>query len=209
MYEDLPCPRAAMDHLRRNREGVLIADGLAERIRFVIDSASGRIVFPTHPHALASSEMVLFVPQEQSSDEDELQLLLAPAELDPLHEETCDRWKAYHGEPQLNHWAGGEIESARFRGEVIDESPLCCANPLRAVEARLCKLLNHDRPRLAELCRQRCGIAPRDPVAVGVDPAGVDVRARFGIVRIVFDRDCATPDDAASMIQALMPGQRA
>jgi hypothetical protein len=204
MYEELPCPRAAVDHLRQNREGVLVADGLAERIRFVCDGRSGRLVFPTHPHCLASSEMVLFVPEEL--DENELQLLLAPVELDPSHEEACDRWKAYHGDPQLTHWAGCEIESARFRGEVIDETPLRECNPLVAVEPRLCKLLNSDRARLADVCGRRSGVAPREPVAVGVDPGGIDVRARFGVVRVPFDRECPTCEAASSTVESLLQG---
>jgi hypothetical protein len=208
MYEDLPSPRAALEHLRRNREGVLLADGLAERIRFVIDGATGHIVFPTHPSCIAASEVVLFVPEEDPHNEPELQLLLATTELDPLCDEPCDRWKAYHGEPLFTHWASGDIESARFRGEVIDEGPLCCRNPLMPVEPRLCKTLNGDRQRLAQICKNRAGVSPREPVAVGVDAAGFDVRARFGVVRVPFDRECASCDDAAAMIESLVSGQR-
>jgi hypothetical protein len=203
MYEDLPCPRAALEHLRSNREGVLLADGLAHQIRFVIDGATARIVFPTHPHCLAASEMVLFVPQEDPPDEPELQLLLASCELNPLHDEPCDRWKAYHGDPYVAHWAACDIESARFCGEVIDESILCRPNPLHRAEPRLCKLLNRDPNRLIELCERRCGAAPRDPVAVGVDSSGVDIRARFGIMRVPLEREAATEADALAMIEVL------
>jgi hypothetical protein len=188
---------------------VLLADGLASRVKFVCDSASGRIVFPAPPSTLEASEVVLFVPEEDPPDEDELQLLIAPTELDPGHDEPCDRWRAYHGEPHLARWAACDIESARFAGEVIDETPLARPNPLAAVEPRLCKRLNTDRQRLAELCRTNNGCAPSDPLAVGVDPCGIDVRARFGIMRVPFRTEAWTPDAAAAMIESLLQGQPA
>jgi hypothetical protein len=207
MFEDLPCPHRAVQHLRGNREGTLLADGLATPVKFVCDSASGRIVFPTTPSTLSSSELVLFVPQEEPPDVDELQLLVAPREIDPSHDEPCDRWRAYHGEPRLSHWAACEIESARFAGEVIDETPLGQPNPLAPVEPRLCRRLNSDLDALGRLCTLAVGCAPHDPLAVGVDPGGIDVRARFGIMRIPFKKEAWTPDAAAEMIESLLQGQ--
>lgn len=206
---DLPSPHSALNHLRRNREGVLLADGLAERIRFVICGRRGHIVFPTHPACIHASEIVLFIPEEDPAGEPELQLLLAPGEVDALCDENCDRWKAYHGDPLHTHWACCEIESARFDGEVIDEAPLMQPNPLVDAERKLCKDLNADRPRLAEICLARTGVAPREPVAVGLDPGGIDVRARFGIIRVPFEHEASTPEDATQMIHALLQSQRA
>jgi hypothetical protein len=52
--------------------------------------------------------------------------------------------------------------------------------------------------------RRRVGVEIGDPMAVGVDPGGFDVRARFGIVRVPFDRSAPTAQDAAAMIETIL-----
>jgi hypothetical protein len=205
MSDDDTQSLAAREHLRAHREGVLIADGLAERIRFVIDCASGRLIFPTTPAVAEAGELVLFIPEEDPQHEPELQLLLSVlALLDPDVEESCDRWRAYHGEPRFTRWVACAVESARFAGEVVESEPLNERNALREAEPALCRMLNVDRARLGALCQTRAGIAPREPLAVGVDDTGIDVRARFGIIRIHFPHPCCERTHAEETIRSML-----
>ena len=77
-------------------------------------------------------------------------------------------------------------------------------NPLRAGEARLVKQLNTDRASLARLCKQRARLDVADPLCVGIDSFGLDVRARFGIVRIEFDLEAASLEQAEACIRSML-----
>jgi hypothetical protein len=200
MSEDLDALQAR-EHLRAHREGTLIADELAEPIRFIIDSSTGRVVFPTTPAVAEARQLVLFVPEEDPGDRPELQLLL---EAGPASAEACDRWHAYHGEPRLTRWLGCAVESARFAGQVVETDLMNQPNPLQQMETGLCRLLNADQQRLARLCQARSGVAVRDPRAVGMDDTGIDIRARFGIIRITLDRPASDAADAEQMIRTLL-----
>jgi hypothetical protein len=201
---DDPTDLLALQHLRSHREGVLIADGPATRIRFVIDSITGRIVFPASHAIIEAAELVLFIPEEQPVNTPELQLLLTRGPLDPASDPACDRWQAYHGEPRLTRWAACSIDSAKFQGQVVDGEIFNRQSVLRKAEPALCRSLNADPARLAALCSTRSGVVPREPRAVGVDELGIDVRARFGILRIPFDRAAADQQDAERLIQDLL-----
>lgn len=199
-----PVAARARTHLRRHREGVLIADGDANTIRFVISGERGQIVFPTTPAVAESLELVLFVPDEAPQDSSELQLLLSPSRLDPERDLVIDRWRAYHGDPRLTVWLSCSIESARFEGEIVEEEPFSPPNLLAAAEPALCRLLNTDRSRLSALTEAYAGIAIREPLAVGVDDTGIDIRARFGIVRIFFPHPATTKGEAEATIQTML-----
>lgn len=190
----------ALAHLRAHHSAVLLADETAHQVRFVLDQ--GRVVFPDPGHVHLADSLTLFVPREDPSDDHELQLMLAAESLDPAHPAT-DRWRFYHGEPRLTRWAAATIQGARFDGRVVEHEPLAAPNPLAPVEGRLLKLLNADRQRLAVLCRE-LATEPRDPVAVGVDPWAVDIRARFGIIRLPLPRPAPTPDEAQALITAML-----
>ncbi len=190
----------ARDHLHAHREGTLLADGSASTIRLVQDR--GRLVFPATPALAQAEEMTLFLPREDPADDDELQLMLSATQMDPA-DAGADRWQAYHGHPPLNRWAACTIDGARFKGRVVDHEPLNAPNPIAPAEPRLCRLLNADRARLATVCKLIAGIAPADPVAVGVDDLGIDIRARLGIIRLPFRDPAPTPADAESRIAAL------
>ena len=129
--------------------------------------------------------------------------MLGLDELDAAHE-AADRWRAYHGEPRLTHWAAAEIQGAKFQGSVVEHEALNAPNPFHSCEGRLCKRLNADRSALGAASRRLKGVDIKDPLAVGVDPRGVDVRARFGIVRLAFADEAPTPEDAERRIDALL-----
>ncbi len=194
---------AAIRTLRAHRQGVLVAGGVASPLRFVTDNATGRVVFPTNPNIFEDEEAVLFTPEESI---EALQLLLLPRPTDPDTDEACDRWKAYHGTPEYPRWASCGIESGRLGGDVVDGEALMVPNPLRAAEPALCKRLNTDRARLTRLCRRATGVEIPAPLAVGVDPDGLDVKARFGIVRVPFAAPAPAPtgEAAGAAIDALL-----
>lgn len=192
--------------LRSHREGVLLISGTATRVRFVLDGATGAVVMPLPATLLLApgpeaEDPVLMVAEES---EGSLQLLVRLSELGPEREDVFDRWRAYHGSPRFTRWASLAIESGKMGGEVADGAELMRPNPLLAVEPALCKRLNADRAALAAACRKRAGLAPAEPVAVGVDPGGVDVRARFGIVRVEFESEARTPEAAAAAVGSLL-----
>lgn len=143
---------------------------------------------------------VLFVPEE--SDE-ALQLLVDAEPADPDRDEACDRWRIYHGEARWPRWMVMAIDSAKLADAVIDGSALMKPNPLRDVEPGICGVANGRLDALRELCRQLIGVAPVEPRLVGVDPLGMDVRARFGVVRLVLEHPVRTPDDMTALLDVV------
>lgn len=196
----------AIRALRSHREGVLACDGVIAAVRFVLDNATGRVVFPSSQLVFEAEERVLFVPQEA---DDALQLLLTPGPADPDRDEACDRWKAYHGTPDHPRWASCAIESGRLEGAVVDGEVLMTPNALAPVEPGICKRLNADRALLTRLAARFAGVEIPEPLCVGVDPGGLDIRARFGIVRVPFSAETPTPDRAAAEIDRLVRGAQA
>lgn len=206
MSDHTPTLETALLALRSHRQGVLFIAETATPVRFVIDGRTGGLVLPLsgsliHAPGAEGEPCTLMAPEE--SDE-ALQLLVAVAELEPHREEARDRWQAYHGPPRVNRWAELTVESAKLGGEVFDGEPFVAPNPLRAAEAALCKRLNADRSALAEACRRAVGMAPAEPVAVGVDPYGFDVRARFGVLRVEFSGPAADAEAAAASIDRVL-----
>lgn len=192
----------ALAHLRAHREGLLLAAGLPSRIRIV--QHEGSLIFPAEPAFLEADSLTLFLPDEAPTDDDELQLMLSAALTDDGA--AVDRWRIYHGEPERLTWVACTIQGARFAGSVIDHEPLNSANPLASIEPALCRTLNADRARLAMVCRLITGVLPESPVAVGVDDLGIDLRARFGIIRLPFREPVPTPELARARIASLFGG---
>ncbi|MDX2116511.1 MAG: hypothetical protein SFZ24_12950, partial [Planctomycetota bacterium] len=151
-------------------------------IKYVIDPLTGRLVASVPVAVLLSGQHLLWVPEESL---DALQLLLSADEL--AEGAATDRWRVFHGEPEHVRWAQFWIDGARHGPWVFDGDALAAPNPLAADEPGLCKSLNADKGALAALCQRFAGVVVPDPVCVGVDPRGVHVRARFGVVRIRFE----------------------
>jgi hypothetical protein len=195
-------------YLRANREGSLMAGDTVDRVRFITDSISGRIVFPTVPAIADAAELVLVIPEEQPADSPELQLLLAAAPIDTAAAGSSERWMAYHGEPRFTRWLACAIDSAKFQGEVYGGEVLSRENPLRKAEPALCRILNESPAKLASLCQAIAGVSPREPRAVGVDDLGFDVRARFGVVRIEFPQPAADLEAAQALVHTMLEQPR-
>lgn len=165
--------------VRGARVGLVLGDGFTERIRYIVDGTTGRLVFPAVPGIAELESLVLCVPDEAPETGPEAQLLL----IDEAVEQTCslagasrDRWEAWFGRSHPARWVSASIESAKFNGEVADDGPIDCSNPWWRVEGTLCKALNEDRARLEGACARARGRATSGAVAVAIDPSGVDVR---------------------------------
>lgn len=194
----------ALREFRRWRRGALLADAKPSQVRFVTDPRSGAVVAPVERAVIEAEELVLFVPEET---DEALQLLLEPMR-EPPTEELVDRWRIHHGEAPMQVasldgsddgarpmvWAMFDIEGGRLGGAMVDGEALMIPNPAREIEPKLCKRINADRRLLWRVCRLKTGVdVPADvsggPVCVGVDPEGLHVRGKMGVLRVEFDRE--------------------
>ncbi len=200
--------------LRRHHEGALIFGERRADVRFIIEPAEGRLVLPIEPVALEAEHWVVIAPDEADR---RMEVLLEPREIERPEAEACvDRWRAYFGEAPSKRWASCHVLGLRgwFDGraggeepEVFDTEALAPASTLAACEGRLLKRINGQRERLRAVCRRGVGGASVDvaePLCVGVDQFGLDVRARFGVVRVEFSNEARDEADATRMIESLL-----
>lgn len=183
--------------LHRFHEGSLACGDRRAEVRFIVDGATGGIVIPVEASFAkggSDGELVLCAPDEANCA---WQASLTPRVIErPESEEAVDRWAAYHahhahhpghsGSSSGRTWVRCVATGLKAGEQVFDEDELMQPNALRTVEARLVKAINSDRAALTKACKVHGPLDVADPLAVGVDPLGVDVRARFGIVRLEF-----------------------
>ncbi len=186
---------------RAERTGELAFDEHVRPIRFVTDNETGHIVAPVMVAVLQCFEAVLHVPEES---DDALQLLLTPEAMDGESHAAADRWRIHHGEPQESRWARFHIESARHGPYVFDGAVFMGPNPVAGVEAALCRRLNEDPDLLGKVCERAAHFSIASPVCVGLDPDGVHVRARFGVVRVEFPHRAHGAHDAERLVEELL-----
>ncbi len=199
---DQPHPDAARA-IRRHARGVARADDTPYDCRFIYDGQSGEIVLAIDRAALDADEMVLFLPDD--TFDAEASLLVHPRACDD--DRWTDRHLAYHPDLRPPAWARAAIDAAKLRdGTVVPAERLALTNPLLTTEPALCKLLNADRARLRALVTLMAGVETEHPTAVGVDRFGIDVRARFGLVRLELPSPCDDPDEAVRVVSALIEG---
>jgi hypothetical protein len=156
---------------------------------------------PVHPDLLTAEDLILWVPAERFES---VQTHLDPRPLTAEYDEAKDRHQAYHGHAELPRWLSCGVLSARREHTVWTEDEIDLANPLHADEPRLCRFLNADKDSLRTMCESMVGVAPSDPVAVGVDVDGIDVRTSIGLLRIELPRRATGADDAEAMIRGLL-----
>ena len=195
---------AGVRALRRHHSGTLQHYERVTQVKLVIEAASGQIVMPVEPaFASAGESMLLWLPAENDWD---AQVALIPRPIDrPESVESVDRWGAYHGTTSLTTWVRCEIEGLKTElGVFGDEAQL--ANPLGRGEYALIKAANADRERLAAACKKYAAMPVADPLCVGADPFGLDVKARFGIIRLEFADgiEAATPEQCQREIARLL-----
>jgi len=195
-------PHPALAALLAHRHGTLVLDELPHPARYVIDGKSGELILAVPRHAFEAAQWVLHIPEESDTS---LQVLLDPAPIDAASRgHATDRHEACHGPPAEPCWASGTLASARLGGSVLGPEALDLRNPLYDAETTLCRALNADRAALAAACRRRLGRDADSPLAVSVDPWGVVVRCRFGVLRLEFDAPAPDEADARRAIERLV-----
>lgn len=188
--------RALLDH----STAVIHAGERFHRVKFVRD-AIGQPVTCIPVQAIEAAECVMFVPEEAN---DSLQLLGRLQAIDQDSAEA-DRWRIYHG--RIEHQAPTRvcIESGKLDGEVYDGTELLVRNPLADAEPVLCRWLNRERADdLHRLCRAYTEVDVEEPLAVGIDQAGLDIRARFGIMRVPSPVIMNTETEARATIERMI-----
>lgn len=193
-------------HLLSHRTAEVAADGAHVTVRFVIDPGTGEIVFPAPGWVIEAEEVVLHVPGEAPAEGRELQLLVRHRQVG--ESAVTDRWSGYHGPPGHPFFVSCVIESAKMEGQVVDGAEMSIVNSVRDAEGSLRRWANSDKARLRAAVATNASVQVADPVVVGVDSYGVDVRAAFGIVRLSFDREAADGADARTCLENLLGAGR-
>jgi hypothetical protein len=194
--------------LHANLHGHIRFDGERVPIKVIV-APDGRIVAPVMESMLRSVEVVLELPDD---GDDGLQLMVTLERLDPEgeHAGLCDRWRAYHGDPEDVRWALMQADASRFRQWFVDGEALMQANPLAKEESALLRKLNaQPRAFLKAFCTT-CKVDCREPLAVGVDACGIDIRRAHDTARLPFPLRFEQPEQVRSFIDGtsspFMPG---
>ena len=189
-------PQAAEDayrFLRSHTTGDLRFDERFRLLRYVI-GPNGRLVAPVMFAMLEATDTVLFVPEDMDNA---MELLVSLTEFEPdgPFGALTDRWRIYHGDPEDIYWASIHLDAVRYEGQVVDGEALIRANPLADDEARLCRQINDNhRAELRKVCQVIAQAEVENPMLVGVDRLGFDVRRRFDVLRV----DAPKPMDTAA-----------
>ncbi|VAX40267.1 hypothetical protein MNBD_PLANCTO03-780, partial [hydrothermal vent metagenome] len=200
-------PADAVCALRAAAEGHLTIDEQPpRRVRYVFDRRRGGLVFPMPAEAAGAGEGQLLVPDEHDPVVAALLSLDIVTELDGAVE---IRFEIYHGRAHEAAWAIATIEALRYHGEPFDSEELVLTDEILEHEPGLCRELNTDPEALRAACANLAGAEVEEPVAVGVDPDGIDIRARFGIVRLGFVERAETIERVREQIAALTARSRA
>lgn len=201
-----PSSTDAVRALRAYAQGHLLLTGEERRsVRFVWDRRGGRLVFPV-PGEFEAEEGQLLVPDEHGPS---VAALLSLERPDPMPGILEIRYEIYHGRPREAGWVLASIEALRHHGEPYDSEQLELTDALAGDEPALCRELNADRSRLRRLCEAVAKARVEEPVAVGVDPDGIDIRARFGIVRLAFAGRAESAEGVWEQLDRLSEASRA
>ncbi len=200
--DPLATVESAYRFLRGNTRGELLFDERVNRVRYVIAPA-GRLAAPVSQAMLDAFDTVLFVP---ANADGAMEIQVTLSSLDPHGPEAglTDRWRIYHGDPEEGAWALIDIDAARYAGSVIDGVTLVRPNPLAAAESGLCRHINKNRSDdLGPVCGHFAAADVEDPILVGVDPLGFDVRRRFDVVRVQAIREMKDDRDVQEMFDQM------
>lgn len=204
MSELFADPAIARRYLRSHSEALLFYGEQCLPRRYVLDPATGFPVIMAPGEVLGEEDYTFFVPEDS---DDSLQLMVEPVELDATCDACADRYRIYHGKPSEVHLLRLDVLAAKFRGQMFEAKDVAAGNPL-GCEPALCKLANQDPARLAALCGRIfpvfTGTTVQPPLAVGVDPEGVDLKARFGIIRVEFPKRAANAEEARAALLDLL-----
>ena len=197
---------AGVRALHRHHRGTLQHFERVSEVKLIVEASSGQIVMPIEP-ALAragEADMLLWLPAE--SDWDMQAVVIARPIERPESCEAVDRWKAYHGTTSFTTWARCEIDGAKTASAVFLPEDVQVPNPLGRGEYALIRHANTRADALAIACKRHAATPIADPLCVGADPFGIDVRARFGIIRLEFPTgiEASTPETCRREIDRLL-----
>ncbi len=198
-FDEQQVADAAWLYLRSNSTATIKFDENTLDVSYVINH-EGVLVIPAMVAMLQPCDVVMFIP-EYCEDCIEMHVSLQEFKEEGEHASLSDRWQVYHGFSPEVQWAMLEIDAARFHEVFIDGEQLQRENPLGELEPALCKDLNENHiEHLIEICKKHTNVAVQDPVVVGVDPLGFDIRASFGIIRVPTETPFATTDDVTAFV---------
>ncbi len=210
---DGPSPAArVLAAIRRDYHGLLRVGEVLHTVRFVLDPANADPVMVVAAHAVEQGDdaggVTLHVPDDGPLA---VHVLGHLEPLDPDRDAVCDRYLIYHGQPagreNKPRWVRLRTDSVKQERTVVDRDELEMSNPLAAGEAAFCKAMNQDRERTSRICERATGTASEAPLVVGVDPMGIDVRARLGVLRVEFSSPCGSIEEVHAMLRSMEAGR--
>ncbi len=188
--------------LRGHTRGELRFDEHVRPVKYIV-CPDGRLALPVMVAMLRTIDTVVFVPACEDGAL-ELQVTLEAFDEHGTDGATADRWRIHHGQPDDVRWAYATIDAAKIDGHVIDGEALMRSNPLAEAEPALCRRINESRADdLKAMCVHFTQVQVHEPVLVGVDPGGFDVRGRFDVHRLPAPRPIESADEAMSIFDAM------
>lgn len=189
--------------IRSHTNGTLLCDGTPTPASYIIDPSTGGLVLSVDHDMLGSDDCVLAIPEDSFSCP--IRVTLSIEEMPESI--ASDRYLAYHLRQDRPVWARGKIAFAKIdSGGVADGDALMTPNPLNDAIPHLCKRLNADQGALREVCKLMTGAKIDEPVAVGVDDEGSDIRADFGVVRMNWPSRVESAEECELVIASLIGG---
>jgi len=189
--------------LRSHTNGTLLCDGTPSEVLYLIDPNDGALMLCVEQDMLDADDCVLVVPEDRFDVPIRITLTLR----EEPESGSSDRYLAYHQRQDRSRWARGQIAFAKLdSGGVADGDALMSPNPLKTSISALCKRLNSDPKALREVSRLLSGVLIENPVAVGVDDEGCDIRAEFGVVRIQWPGAVSDAVQCENVIASLFGG---
>ncbi len=193
----------ALALLRAHTTGTLLVDSTPTEVLYIVDPRAGSLILSVEPDMLAGDDIVLVIPEDRFDAPMRASLML---DEEPEGEAT-DRFMAYHSRQPLPMWARGSISFVKVdSGAVVSQERIEAPNPLIDALPGLCRRLNSDPQALRAVCRLLARVEIEEPVAVGIDDLGIDVRARFGVVRVALPARVSSGEEAEEVIAALYGG---
>ncbi|MFK7758331.1 MAG: hypothetical protein AB8C13_00105 [Phycisphaerales bacterium] len=191
----------AVHLMRSSWSATLLYDQSPFDSRCMIDPRSGVFIMSIVPDALDANDIVLAAPRDSYETQIRISVTLDAT----VSEEQQDRFTAYHIPASTPLLACAKMVYAKLdSGEVVTDEQCSLSNPLISKMPSLCRALNSDRDRLSRICASMTGVSHETPIAVGVDDRGIDIRARFGLVRCGFDTPIENIDEAPDRIASMM-----
>ncbi|MHA7814143.1 MAG: hypothetical protein ACX94C_12240 [Phycisphaerales bacterium] len=195
--------RRARSLLRAHTKATMLCDGTPYQVAYIIDPGSGSLVLCTEREMNGADDCVLAIPEDTFSCPMRVNITIE----DMAEGHESDRYMAYHMRQDRPNWSRGVISFAKIdSGGVADGEALMKPNPLLDAIPHLCKRLNADPKALRELGRLLTKVEIENPVAVGVDEEGCDIRAEFGVVRMNWPSPVTDADECELVIASLVGG---